>query len=190
MFNFGDGARFALGVALASVLGTAALGGAQSPTGLGRPATPAEIGAWGAIIGPNGEGLPKGRVTAAEGQALYERHCVMCHGVSGTEGPDDRLVGGRGTLASDQPQKTVGSYWPTAPTLWDYVNRAMPFDQPGLLTSDEVYGIVAYVLYLNDIIEEHDPIDEATLAAVEMPNRGGFVPDPRPDTGASPAPQR
>jgi len=73
--------------------------------------------------------------------------------------------------------------------LWDYVNRAMPFDQPGLLTSEEVYGIVAYVLYLNDIIGEHDPINAATLPAVEMPNRNGFVPDPRPDTGSSALPR-
>ena len=189
MFDLDDGGRLALGAVLASVLGVAVLGSAQPPTGLGRSATPAEIGAWGAIIGPNGEGLPGGHATAAEGKALYERHCARCHGVSGTEGPDDRLVGGRGTLASDQPRKTVGSYWPKATTLWDYVNRAMPFDQPGLLTSDEVYGVVAYVLYLNDIIGEHDPIDAATLPAVEMPNRGGFVPDPRPDTGASAGPQ-
>jgi mono/diheme cytochrome c family protein len=180
---FSGGGRLVLGVALATILGTSALGTAQVPTGLGRTATPAEIGAWGAIIGPNGEGLPEGRATAAEGKALYEQRCARCHGVSGNEGPDDRLVGGRGTLATNQPQKTVGSYWPKAPTLWDYVNRAMPFDQPGLLTSDEVYGIVAYVLYLNDIIGEQDPIDAGTLPAVEMPNRGGFVPDPRPDIG-------
>jgi mono/diheme cytochrome c family protein len=181
--------RLVLGVALATILGTPALGTAQVPTGLGRTATPEEIGAWGAIIGPNGEGLPEGRATAAEGKALYDQRCARCHGVSGNEGPDDRLVGGRGTLASNQPQKTVGSYWPKAPTLWDYVNRAMPFDQPGLLTSDEVYGIVAYVLYLNDIIGEQDPIDAGTLPAVEMPNRGGFVADPRPDIGAAALPR-
>ena len=184
-----DGAgRLVLGVALAAMLGTPTPGTAQVPTDLGRTATPAEIGAWGVIIGPNGEGLPEGRSTAAEGKALYEQRCARCHGVSGNEGPDDRLVGGRGTLASSQPRRTVGSYWPKATTLWDYVNRAMPFDQPGLLTSDEVYGIVAYVLYLNDIIGEQDPIDAGTLPAVEMPNRGGFVPDPRPDIGAAALP--
>ena len=163
---------------------------AQTSTGLGRPATGVEIEAWGPIIGPDGAGLPPGRATAADGGRVYERWCARCHGVTGTEGPDTRLVGGQGSLEGDQPQKTVGSYWPAATTLWDYVNRAMPFDQAGALTADEVYATVAYVLYLNDIVGIDDPIDAATLPAVEMPNRNGFVTDPRPDIGpaASPGP--
>ena len=171
----------AAAVALAAVLVTATLA-AQTPTiGLGRPATPVEIEAWGPIIGPDGAGLPPGRATAADGRRVYERRCARCHGLTGREGPDSRLAGGQGSLEGDQPEKTVGSYWPAATTLWDYVNRAMPFDQPGVLTADEVYATVAYVLYLNDVVGIDDPIDAATLPAIEMPNRDGFVPDARPD---------
>jgi cytochrome c len=180
-----DGTRrltpLALVVGLAALLGTITVGMAQTPTDLGRRATPAEVEAWGSIIGPDGDGLPPGRATAAEGKDVYRRRCARCHGMNGNEGPDDRLVGGVGTLASDQPRKTVGSYWPVATTLWDYVNRAMPFDQPGFLTSDEVYATVAYVLFLNEIIGEREPMDASSLPLVRMPNRDGFVPDPRPD---------
>ena len=151
--------------------------------GIGRAATPAELGNWGASIGPNGEGLPPGRATAADGKNAYERRCARCHGLTGTEGPDSSLVGGADTLASERPLKTVGSYWPFATTLWDYTNRAMPFDQPGSLTPDEVYGVVAYVLFLNAIIGENDPIDASSLPRVRMPNRDGFTADPRPDVG-------
>ncbi len=178
------------GVVLAAVLVTATVT-AQTPTiGLGRPATPVEIEAWGPIIGPDGAGLPPGRATAADGRPVYERQCARCHGLTGREGPDTRLAGGQGSLEGDQPEKTVGSYWPAVTTLWDYVNRAMPFDQPGVLTADEVYATVAYVLYLNDVVGIDDPIDAATLPAIEMPNRDGFVTDPRPDIAptASPGP--
>jgi mono/diheme cytochrome c family protein len=164
-------------VAVASFVSVGVIHAVQSD--FGRPADTSEIDNWGIIIGPDGEGLPVGGATAAEGKAVYERRCARCHGVGGTEGPDARLVGGRGTLATSAAQKTVGSYWPTATTLWDYINRAMPFDQPGYLTTDEVYGAVAYVLYLNDIVGEQDRLDNATLADVAMPNRDGFVVDPR-----------
>jgi cytochrome c len=90
-------------------------------------------------------------------------------------------VGGEGTLTSSKPLKTVGSYWPYATTIWDYVARAMPFDRPGTLTHDQVYGLVAYLLYLNGIVDEEDVINASTLPEVKMPNRNGFVPDPRPD---------
>ena len=104
-------------------------------TNLGTPATPEEIAAWGPIVGPDGEGLPAGGGTAAEGRALYDRRCAACHGPTGQEGPDDRLAGGQGSLAGDRARKTVGSYWPAATTLWDYVNRAMPFN-PARLALD------------------------------------------------------
>ena len=181
-----DGVRLA--VFLAALCLSLVAASAQTPSGLGRSVSGAEIEAWGAIIGPDGEGLPAGRATATEGRAVYARRCARCHGVNGNDGPDDRLVGGVGSLASDEPRKTVGSYWPLATTLWDYVNRAMPFDQPGLLTADEVYGAVAYVLYLNDIVDTDDPIDATTLPAVQMPNRDGFVPDARPDVGEASSP--
>ena len=129
----------AAGVALVALLVTGTL--AQAPTtGLGRPAAPVEIEAWGPIIGPDGAGLPPGRATAADGGRVYARRCARCHGLTGREGPDTRLVGGQGSLEGARPEKTVGSYWPAATTLWDYVNRAMPFDQPGGLTADEVYA--------------------------------------------------
>ena len=150
-------------------------------TGVGRAATPGEVDDWGFIVGPDGEGLPSGGATASEGRLLYERRCVACHGPTGQEGPDDRLAGGQGSLAGDEPRKTVGSYWPAATTLWDYVNRAMPFNQPGVLSADEVYAAVAYVLYLNGLVEEDELIDAARLPHIEMPNRDGFVSDPRPD---------
>ena len=179
------------GLALAASVWSIASAQPQSVTyEIGRAATSAEIRDWGTNIGPNGSGLPAGGATAADGKGVYQRTCARCHGLTGTEGPDDRLVGGRGTLASDSPQKTVGSYWPFATTLWDYVNRAMPFDQPGSLSPDEVYAAVAYVLFLNEIIAEEDRMDASSLPRIRMPNRGGFVPDPRPDVGGGSAESR
>ena len=110
-------------------------------------------------------------------------------GPSGTEGKYDRLVGGRGTLATDKPVLTIGSFWPYAPTLWSYINRAKPIDEPGSLTPEQVYAVTAYLLFLNGIIAEDDAMDARTLGEVRMPNRDGFVFDPRPDVGrASRAP--
>ena len=175
------GVPVAIGVFMLAMVCAGVAAAQTTRTGLGRPATPVEIESWGPIIGPDGAGLPPGRATAADGRPVYQRRCARCHGLTGREGPDTRLAGGQGSLEGDQPQKTVGSYWPAATTLWDYVNRAMPFDRPGGLTADEVYATVAYVLYLNDIVAIDDPIGAATLPAVEMPNRDGFVTDPRPD---------
>lgn len=149
--------------------------------GLGRTPTAAEIRAWDITIGPDGAGLPPGGGTAAEGRSIYQTRCVECHGATGKEGPHDVLVGGRGTLASPKPVKTIGSYWPYATTLWDYINRAMPFDTPGSLSHDQVYATVAYLLYLNGIVGEHDRVDAASLPRITMPNRGGFILDDRPD---------
>jgi cytochrome c len=116
---------------------------------------------------------------------VYAARCVTCHGATGKEGPQDILVGGRETLKTPKPLKTVGSYWPYATTVWDYVHRAMPFDHPGTLTSNDVYAATAYVLFLNGIVGENDVIDQTTLPKVKMPNRDGFVGDPRPDTGST-----
>jgi cytochrome c len=148
---------------------------------LGRPASADEIRLWNIDVAPDGDGLPPGRGTVREGAVLYAAKCAKCHGPSGTEGPRDRLVGGRDTLATATPMKTVGSYWPYATTLYDYIHRAMPFDAPQSLTADEVYAITAWLLHQNGIIQENAVMDAGTLPAVQMPNRHGFVPDPRPD---------
>ena len=156
---------------------------AQSPTyGVGRPPTPDEIRGLGAAIAPDGAGLPEGSGTVAAGRELYAAQCSRCHGPNGEGNVGPILVGGQGTLASPKPLKTVGSYWPYATTLWDYINRAMPFDQPGLLKPPEVYAAVAYPLNLNGIIREDQVIDATSLPKIVMPNRNGFIPDPRPKT--------
>src|SRR5437016_9057623 len=157
---------------------------AQSPTlGVGRPPTADEVRNLGGAIAPDGGGLPEGSGTVAAGRDVFVAQCARCHGprAQGDVGPV--LVGGQGTLATARPLKTVGSFWPYATTLWDYINRAMPFDKPGLLKPSEVYAVAAYILNLNGIIGEGDVMDAKTLPKVRMPNRDGFVPDPRPDVG-------
>ena len=155
---------------------------AQSPTfGVGHAPKPEQLRVIDIDVTPDGTGLLPGSGTAAAGRDVYTRRCETCHGPSGKEGPQDVLAGGRGSLATSTPQKTVGSYWPYATTLWDYINRAMPFDHPSTLTPDEVYSATAYVLFLNGIVGELDVLNEKTLMRVRMPNRDGFVSDPRPD---------
>lgn len=173
-------------IALAAAACTAASGSAapEDRYGFGRVATEADIRAWDIDVSPDGSGLPPGRGTVAEGARLYAAKCAACHGATGTEGPMPRLVGGRGTLATAHPIKTVGSYWPYATTLYDYIHRAMPYSAPQSLASDEVYALVAWLLYQNGIVPEDAIMDATTLPAVRMPNRDGFVPDPRPDAQA------
>src|SRR5205814_2985671 len=149
---------------------------AQSPSfGVGRPPSADELKSIDIEVLPDGRGLPPGSGTAAAGKTIYAARCVTCHGATGKEGPQDILVGGQGTLASPKPVKTVGSYWPYATTVWDYINRAMPFDHPGTLPPDQVYATTAYLLYLNGIIGETDLMNDRTLPLVRMPNRDGFV---------------
>ena len=155
---------------------------AQSPRDqVGRPPTPEEIRELGSAIAPDGTGLPAGSGTVAAGRDIFAAQCARCHGPNGEGDIGARLVGGQGTLATPRPLKTVGSFWPYATTLWDYINRAMPFDRPGLLQPPEVYAVVAYVLNLNGIVEPDRMIDATSLPKVKMPNRDGFVADPRPD---------
>ncbi len=155
---------------------------AQTPaTGLGRTPTADELKLIDIDITPDGRGLPPGRGTAAAGKDVYTRRCETCHGPTGKEGPQDVLVGGKGSLATARPQKTIGSYWPYATTLWDYIRRAMPFDHPGTLTADEIYGATAYLLFLNGIVADQQVVDQTTLPQVQMQNRDGFTADPRPD---------
>jgi cytochrome c len=150
---------------------------------VGRAPTPQEIREWDISIAPDGTGLPEGSGTAAAGKEMYENRCARCHGAKG-EGRDSVAVaGGQGTLKNPKPLRTVGSYWPYATTIWDYVNRAMPFDKPGTLSKEQVYAITAYVLYLNGLVAENTLVDAKSLSKIQMPNRNGFVPDPRPDTG-------
>jgi len=155
---------------------------AQSPKyGVGRPPTPDEMRRLGSAIAPDGTGLPAGSGTVAAGRDVFAVQCARCHGPTGEGDVGARLVGGQGTLATPRPLRTVGSFWPYATTLWDYVNRAMPFDKPSLLEPSEVYAVVAFILNLNGIIDESRVMDAATLPKVRMPNRDGFVVDPRPD---------
>ena len=162
----------------------ASLAMAQSPKyKVGKPATAGDIAQRDHFVSPDGKGLPSGQGTAAEGKSVYERRCATCHGAEGQGKEEAPLVGGKGTLTTPKPLKTVGSYWPYSTTLFDYINRAMPFDNPGLLTHDHVYAVSALILYWNGIIGEHDVMDASTLAKVKMPNRDGFVRDDRPDTG-------
>ena len=157
---------------------------AQSPTfGLGRAPTTGELKAIDIEVLPDGRGLPTGSGTAEAGKPIYAARCTVCHGATGKEGPQDILVGGQGTLNTPKALKTVGSYWPYATTLWDYINRAMPFDHPGTLPADHVYAATAYVLFINGVIGERDVMNQTTLPQVKMPNRTGFVADPRPDVG-------
>jgi S-disulfanyl-L-cysteine oxidoreductase SoxD len=148
---------------------------AEGPN-LGRVATPDELASWDISIGPDGTGLPAGSGTPHQGEIVFAAKCVACHGENGAGKPNDRLVGGQGTLTGDSPVKTVGSYWPYATTIFDYVRRAMPLNESKSLTNDEVYAVVAYLLWQNRIIGEGDVIDAQTLPKVRMPNRDGFAP--------------
>lgn len=163
------------------VLSVAAAAAAE-PRGLGRAATPAEIARASISVAPDGTGLPPGRGTAITGRGVYEAQCAACHGAKG-EGSAafPKLVGGVGSLKTAQPVGTIGSYWPYATTVWDYINRAMPYQNAGSLHPDEVYGVTAYLLYLNGIIKQDTELNRRTLPNVEMPNRHGFVDDERPD---------
>jgi cytochrome c len=147
---------------------------------LGRTATPEEIDQTDRSIPPDGRGLPPGRGTALEGKLIYLAKCARCHGADGQGGPADKLVGGGGSLTSPHPIKTVGSYWPYATTLFDYIRRAMPYDRPASLGDDEVYAVSAYVLKLNGIVSEDLELNRKSLPRVEMPNRDGFVISPSP----------
>jgi S-disulfanyl-L-cysteine oxidoreductase SoxD len=171
-------------VALAAVLLLAtATASAESPRyDLGRAPTAAEINAWNIDIRADGQGLPPGQGSVAQGSGIFAERCAVCHGDKGQGGPADRLVGGIGTLAQEDPVRTVGSYWPYATTLFDYVRRAMPFNAPESLTADQVYAVCAFVLSLNGIVPDTAVLDAANLPKITMPNRNGFTsPDPRPD---------
>jgi S-disulfanyl-L-cysteine oxidoreductase SoxD len=154
--------------------------------GLGRTATAADIAAWNIDVQPDGKNLPPGSGTVADGAKIFASTCAVCHGAEGQGGLGPRLVGGIGTLATAHPVKTIGSYWPYATTLFDYIRRAMPFTSPESLTNDQVFALVAFLLNRNGILPDNAVMDRTTLPAVKMPNRNGFLwEDPRPDVRAT-----
>ena len=161
----------------------ASTGMSHAEFGFGKPATADEIAGWNISIGRDGANLPPGSGDTKAGAEIFSDRCSACHGENGEGGIGDRLVGGQGSLTSDKPVKTIGSYWPYATTLYDYIHRAMPQDSPQSLTPDEVYALTAYLLQLNGIVPEGTVMDAKSLPAVQMPNRDGFGPDDRPDVG-------
>src|SRR5262245_33584574 len=148
--------------------------GAQPGPNLGVPATAEQVAAWDESVGPDGATLPAGSGTAATGKVVYEAKCLACHGVEGAGTPNDRLVGGQGTMRDAAPIRTIGSYWPYATTVFDYVRRAMPYVAPHSLTADETYSVTAYLLALNGVIAQDAVMDASTLPKVVMPNRANF----------------
>jgi cytochrome c len=167
-------ALFARLCVLAMLLPCAAVSLADEPPALGVPVTEEEVAAVDFVIMPDGRGLPAGAGNSHDGLAVYQRECRICHGDGGQGGPNDRLAGGIGSLSGADPVKTIGSYWPYATTLFDYVRRAMPYHLPGSLSADEVYAVTAYLLSENGIIDRDRVMNAETLPAVRMPNRDGF----------------
>lgn len=169
----------------------AAAAWAQGPSyHLGRTPSANEVKSWDISVGPEGKELPPGRGTAQQGAKIFAQKCAVCHGPTGAEGPSlpnrwpykyavrkvPPLVGGKGTLASPDPVRTIGSFWPYATTIWDYINRGMPPKGEGTLKPDEVYALTALLLYWNGIVGENAVMDRQSLPKVRMPNRDGFVP--------------
>jgi cytochrome c len=167
----------------APLLGTALLAACAAPPpatrtpALGTPVSAAEAARWDISIPPSGAGLPAGSGTARQGLQVYEKQCLSCHGVKGAGKPADALAGGVGSLTSKTPVRTVGSYWPYATTLFDYVRRSMPITKPMSLSSDELYAVSAYLLHVNGIIGEDASMNAQTLPQVKMPNHDGFISD-------------
>jgi S-disulfanyl-L-cysteine oxidoreductase SoxD len=172
-----------LALALIPVVSACAQSATVQRYGIGRAPTAAEIAGWNIDVRADGAGLPAASGSVRQGRAIYEDKCAACHGAKGEGGPAPRLAGGYGTLTSVNPVLSVGSFWPYASTLYDYINRAMPFDRPQSLTPSQVYAVTAYTLRLNDIVGDDGVLDKFNLPGIEMPNRKGFSsPDPRPDT--------
>jgi cytochrome c5 len=183
-------------LAAITALAISATAQVQAPTyHVGRTAAPEEIRDWDTAVGPEGKELPPGRGSAKEGAKIYAQRCARCHGPTGAEGPklpgvaelwpyssvNSRAVpplrGGEGTLNTSHPLKTIGSFWPFATALWDYINRAMPPKEERSLSAGEVYALTAFLLYQNHIIKDSDVMDATSLPKVPMPNRNGFIPE-------------
>jgi cytochrome c len=173
--------EFCIAVLAVLELASVARAQAQSHYGIGRTATPPEIAGWNIDIGRDGRNLPPGSGSAGRGRMVFDQQCAACHGAKGEGGVGDKLVGGQGTLATTNPVRTVGSYWPYAPTLFDYIRRAMPQNAPQSLSNEDVYAVSAYILNLNGLLPADAKLDARTLSTIKMPNRSMFVGDPRPD---------
>jgi cytochrome c len=173
--------KFAAAAAIVALAATPSLAGKFN---LGHEATPEQIKGWDIDVRPDGAGLPEGSGTVAEGEEIFLEKCAACHG-DFAEGVDrwPVLAGGTGSLTSDDPVKTLGSYWPYLSTGYDYINRAMPFGDAQSLEPDEVYALLAYILYMNDIVQDEEfELSKANFLEVQMPNADGFIEDSRPDT--------
>jgi cytochrome c len=180
-------ARSAAVAAALAIFNVAVQAGSPAPYGYGKPATSAEIAGWNIDVrGKDGLGLPDGQGTVEHGAEVFALTCAACHGTFGEgEGRYPKLMGGEGTLNGDRPEPSVGSYWPFAPTLFDYINRAMPLSAPHSLPADDVYALTAYILNFNNIVPSSFIADRNSLPKVKMPNRDNFTwHDQRPDTAA------
>ncbi len=176
------GAMVAAG-AFVVTLSFAAVAGAET-FGFGTTPTEQEIAAIDIDVMSDGRGYPKGSGTVAQGKEVYASKCAACHGenMEGVKAAGGAaLIGGRGSIGTPKTKKTVESYWPYASTLFDYTKRAMPFNEPGSLTNDEIYAVSAYILHKANIVDANATMNAETMSKVEMPNKDGFIPDPRPD---------
>ncbi len=186
MSRFPESGMFAAVAVAAAILSSPLLADESTkPVGYyghGEAATAAQIEGWDIDVRPDGKGLPPGSGSVADGEILYEEQCAECHGSFGEgEGRYPSLAGGEASLMDQRPQKTVGSFWKYTSTLWDYIHRAMPFTRPESLSNDEVYAVTAYVLYLNDLVEDDLVLSRDNLAAIRLPNEANFIPEQRPD---------
>jgi cytochrome c len=164
----------ACGVALATAQST------KPSYGIGRVATQQEIAGWDIDVRPDGQGLPDGKGSVKDGEEVYMAKCAACHGEFGEgAGRWPHVAGGQGSLASHDPNKTVGSYFPYLSSVFDYVRHTMPFGDAQSMTNDELYATVAYLLYLNDIVDEKFVLTKETFKTIKMPNAGGFIDDDR-----------
>ena len=172
-------------IGLAVLVGVAwAAGDKPASPDVGRPALPAEISAWNIDVRPDGQGLPVGHGTAREGEVLFQERCAVCHGDFGEgAGRWPVLAGGQGSLRSERPEKTIGSFWPNVSTVFDYVRRAMPYGNAQSLEPNEVYAITAYLLSMNDVVTDQDQeLNERNLASIRLPNEANFYDDDREKT--------
>jgi cytochrome c len=174
----------ALGAAAGLYAAGAVASGYDGPYNFGSTATASDIAKLNIDVMPDGRGLPPGSGNYNKGKSIYMAKCAACHGADLVSVPGtgaDTLIGGRGSLASGSPKKTIESYWPYASTVFDYTKRAMPFNAPGSLSDEEIYSVVAYVLGEANIFDKSATLDASSLPKIEMPNKDGFIPDPRPD---------